>query len=146
MFDRIIVVCTGNICRSPIAERLLQLHFQGTATQVDSAGTAALVNYPADPMAQLVMEEHGYDIKAHRARQATQALLTSRDLILTLDQSHNDWISSRFPQLLGRTHKLGRWLGNKDVADPYRQPKAAFDQAYADIVACATEWARRLKR
>lgn len=145
MFDRIIVICTGNICRSPIAEILLRNHFQGTSTQVDSAGTAALVNHPADALAQQVMGEHGHDLKAHRAKQATQAMLTARDLILTLDQSHNNWISARFPQLLGRTHKLGRWLGNMDVADPYRQPKAAFDQAYDDIVKCTAEWAKRLR-
>jgi protein-tyrosine phosphatase len=144
MFDKIIVVCTGNICRSPMAEMLLQRHFAGTSTQVDSAGVAALVNHPADPLAQKVMEEHGYDIKEHRAKQATLALLTARDLILTLDQSHTDWISSRFPQLRGRTHKLGRWLDNMDVADPYRLPKAAFDRAYEDIVNCIAEWTRRL--
>jgi len=116
------------------------------AIQFCSAGTAALVNHPADPLAQQVMLEHGHDISHHRAQQATQAMLTSMDLILTLDQSHSDWIQARFPQLQGRTHKLGRWRKNMNIADPYRRPKAAFDQAYWDISLCVEDWITRIRR
>jgi protein-tyrosine phosphatase len=145
MFHKIIVVCAGNICRSPIAEALLKERLAGTEIKICSAGVVALVNHPADPFAQQVAQEHGYDISAHRAQQATQALLTSMDLILTLDNSHSEWIRLRFPQLLGRTHKLGRWLNNADIADPYRKPKEAFEQAFNEINRSTEEWIKRIK-
>jgi protein-tyrosine phosphatase len=144
MFQRIIVVCTGNICRSPIAEGLLRSRLVETGISVSSAGIAALVGHAADPFAQQVMQEHGYDISAHRAQQATQALLTSMDLILTLDQSHSEWIRLRFPQLQGRTYKLGRWSNNIDVADPYGRPEAAFEQSFAEISQYTDEWLKRI--
>ena len=144
MLHKIIVVCTGNICRSPIAEALLRQQLSIEKIQVCSAGIAALVHHPADPLARTVALEHGLDISAHRAQQATGALLTGMDLILTLDQSHSDWIRIRFPQLTGRTHKLGRWRDNADVADPYGKPQKAFEHAYQHITLCTQEWAKRL--
>jgi protein-tyrosine phosphatase len=142
MIRKIIVVCTGNICRSPLAEVILRNRLPGC--EVVSAGTAALIHHPADPKALIVAKENGWDISTHRAQQATQALLTSMDLILGLDQGHCDWIGAQFPQLQGRTHKLGRWRKNVDIADPYRRPQAAFDQAFAEINACSDDWIQRL--
>jgi len=144
MFSNIIVVCTGNICRSPIAEALLRKQLAGRDIQICSAGTGALVGYAADPFAQLVSREQGYDISAHRAQQASPALLSAMDLILTLDQTHTDWVRMRFPHLLGRTHKLGRWRNNMDIADPYRRPREAFEEAFQNISACTEDWLVRL--
>jgi protein-tyrosine phosphatase len=144
MFHNIIVICTGNICRSPIAEALLRARLSGKKCNIRSAGIAALVHHPADLLAQEVAKEHGYDLSPHRAQQATQALLTSMDLILTLDQTHTEWIRSRYPQLLGRTFKLGRWRNDADIADPYRKPKQAFDQAYTEIQQYAEDWVKRI--
>jgi protein-tyrosine phosphatase len=142
MFNKIIVVCTGNICRSPIGEQLLRERLSGA--QVLSGGVAALVGRPADPLAQQVMQENGHDISGHRAQQLTSALLTQMDLILAMDQSHVDWIRVRLPQLQGRVFKFGRWSGNVDVADPFRQPKAAFDQAYSEIRLYTEQWLERI--
>ena len=90
------------------------------------------------------MLEQGIDISAHRAQQATLSLLTSMDLVLTMDQSHSDWINRNFPQLRGRVHKFLKWRENRDVADPYRQPRAAFDAAYADIQVGVEDWLKRM--
>lgn len=144
MFQRILVVCTGNICRSPMAAALLRERLRDRGVEVHSAGIAALVHRPADPLAQQVMEAHGHDISAHRAQQATQAMLSTMDLILTLEQLHCDWIHSRYPQLHGRVHKLTRWRGNADIADPYGRTKTEFEQAYAEIEPCIEDWAQRL--
>lgn len=124
-----------------MAEILIKSKLQQSKIEVCSAGISALEGYPADPLACTIMQEQGHDLSNHRARQATQALLTRMDLILTLDQTHNNWVASRFPQLQGRTHKLGRWQGNADVADPYRKPRAAFDVAFADIQRYSDQWA-----
>lgn len=143
MFNRILVVCTGNICRSPIAEALLASRLPGS--EVRSAGVAALVGRPADPLAVEVMADQGLDISAHRAQQASLQLLSNMDLVLTLDRSHGDWINRNFPQLRGRVHKLLRWRDNGDVPDPYGMPKAFFEQAYADIAAGVDGWVRKLR-
>lgn len=144
MFNRIIVVCTGNICRSPIGEGLLKARLQGRNIDICSAGTGALVGYPADPMAVEVAADHGLDISAHRAQQATLPLLSAMDLVLTLDQGHSDWINAKYPQLRGRVHKILKWRENADVEDPYRHPKAAFEQAWTDIDAGIDEWLKKI--
>lgn len=144
MFNHLIVICTGNICRSPIAEALLRARFGGRVKQVVSAGTGALVGYPADPMAIDVAAEHGLDLTPHRAQQATLPLLSSMDLILTLDQTHSDWLNRQYPQLRGRVHKLLKWRENADVADPYQRPREAFIKAFDDIEAGVEDWLKKL--
>lgn len=144
MFNRIIVVCTGNICRSPIAEGLLKERLKARKLDICSAGTGALIGFPADPLAIEVAADHGLDISAHRAQQATLPLLSAMDLVLTLDQGHSDWINTKYPQLRGRVHKIMKWRDDADVADPYRQPKAAFEQAWVDIDAGIGDWMSKL--
>ena len=144
MFNRIIVICTGNICRSPIAEGLLKERLKDRSIEICSAGTGALVGHPADPLSIEVAAEHGLDLSAHRAQQATLPLLSAMDLILTLDQGHSDWINGKYPQLRGRVHKIMKWRENADIADPYRLPKAAFAQAWSDIDAGIADWLKKL--
>lgn len=143
MFNKILVVCTGNICRSPIAEGLLHARLPGKT--VRSAGVAALIGAPADPTAVELMAENGHDISGHIAQQATLALMSAMDVVLTLDQTHSDWINRTYPQLRGRVHKLLKWRQDADVMDPYRRPREAFEQAYRDIDEGVADWVKRLK-
>lgn len=148
MFDKILIVCTGNICRSPIGEALLRDRLAqknpSRPRRIMSAGVGALVGHPADPLAIEVCREAGLDIDGHRAQQATLPLMSSMDLILTLDQSHSDWINRQYPQLRGRVHKLLKWRKDADVPDPYRQPREAFDQAFELIEYGVDDWLKRL--
>lgn len=146
MLKNIAVVCTGNICRSPIAEGLLRERAAGQDLKIVSAGTYALSGQPADINSIEVMSARGYDIRAHRAQQATPSLLQWADLILTLDQTHSDWITGRLPHLRGRVFKLGKWRGNADIADPYRLPRAAFEKAYDEILIGVDDWLAKLKQ
>ena len=143
---KIVVVCTGNICRSPIAEFLLKERANGCDLEVISAGTFALVGHEADSGSQAVMEMHGFDISGHRAQQAAPALLTWADLILTLDQTHNSWIAERFPHIAPRVFKLGKWRGNVDIEDPYRKPLEAFEKAYDEISVAVDDWLGKLRQ
>lgn len=142
MINSVLIVCTGNICRSPIGEGLLAL--RAPQIRVSSAGVGAMVGWPADELAVAVMNDRGHDIAAHRARQLSRAMLAESDLVLTLDQHHSDWINGRFPEYRGKVHKILRWQGNADVPDPYRQPKAAFEESYRLIDSGIGDWLKRL--
>ncbi|HCD4379899.1 TPA: protein tyrosine phosphatase, partial [Klebsiella pneumoniae] len=72
MFDSILVVCTGNICRSPIGERILQRAFPGKI--IKSAGTGALVGQNADRQAYNVASQNGLSLDGHKGRQFTSSL------------------------------------------------------------------------
>jgi protein-tyrosine phosphatase len=144
MFSSVCVVCTGNICRSPMGEALLRERAGDRLKEVYSAGIGALVNHPADAHAIDVMAEHGIDISAHRAQQATQAVMTRADLVLTLDATHSRWLKRQYPELRGRVFKLLHWRDDADVPDPYRLPRSAFVQSYDLIVDGVEDWVKRL--
>ncbi len=135
MFSRILMVCVGNICRSPMAEGELRhrLSSRGIAAVVESAGLHALVGRPADEIAQALMGERGIDIAQHRARQLTPELIRSFELILVMEAEQQREVESIMPGARGRVHRLGRW-GGFDVPDPYRRDRAAFEGALALIL------------
>jgi len=133
VLDRILIVCVGNICRSPMAEGLLRQRFARRGRgQVESAGLAALVGHVADPFAQALLAERGIDIAKHRARQLTQALVTGVDLVIAMEDGHVREIEALVPGARGRVHRIGKF-GGFDVPDPYGEPRAEFEKALALI-------------
>ncbi len=143
-FDRVLVVCTGNICRSPMAEALLRARLGADRQiQVSSAGTGALVGMPADPQAQALMSARGIDIGAHRARQLNRQQLLVAPLVLVMDDSHARWIAQRVPEARGRVQQLGRWR-RLEIPDPYRRGPTAFEHALQLIDGCIDDWLQRL--
>lgn len=140
-FENILVVCVGNICRSPMAEALLKKRFPDK--NIDSAGVGALVGHSADPAAIKIMEEQNIDITTHLAKQIDENLAHKADLIFTMSDSQNKWIEERWPFCRGKTFKLGHW-SDKDIADPYKHEMSAFMTAYKDIVSSIEEWQDKL--
>ena len=140
-FENILVVCVGNICRSPMAEALLKQRFP--EKNIDSAGVGALVGHSADPSAIKIMEEQNIDITTHVAKQIDENLAHKADLIFTMSDSQNKWIEERWPFCRGKTFKLGHW-SDKDIADPYKHEMSAFMTAYKDIVNSIEEWRDKL--
>jgi len=140
-FDNILVVCVGNICRSPMAEALLKQRFPDK--NIDSAGVGALVGHSADPASIQIMQDQNIDLTNHVAKQIDEKLAQKADLIFTMSDSQNKWIEERFPFCRGKTFKLGHWNGN-DIADPYKHEMSAFQTAYQDIVRGIDEWQDKL--
>ena len=136
-FDNILVVCVGNICRSPMAEALLKQRFPNK--NIDSAGVGALVGHPADPAALEIMTEQQLDITKHVAKQLDEILAKKADIIFTMSDGQTKWIEERWPFCRGKTFKLGHWK-DKDIADPYKHEMSAFKAAYQDIVDSLEQW------
>ncbi len=143
MIRSVLVVCVGNICRSPLGERLLAAALPHLS--VGSAGLAAVVGEGADPDAAQVALEIGLDLGGHVARQLTEDIGKAHDLILVMEPGHKEEIMRRFPQLSGRTMLFDHWLGGRAIADPYRKPIEAHREARARISAAAAAWVERLK-
>ena len=140
-FDHILVVCVGNICRSPMAEALLKQRFPNKV--IDSAGVGALVGHAADPAALEIMTNQKIDIINHVAKQIDEGLAKKADLIFTMSDSQTKWIEERWPFCRGKTFKLGHWQ-DKDIADPYKHEMSAFQTAYQDIVVSLEQWADKI--
>ncbi len=146
MFNKILVVCVGNICRSPFGEYALKQRLP--SKQIASAGIAAkksgLVGKAADPMAVEVSEGLGINLSDHQSQQLTSSLCAQYDLILVMEKGHIEVLTEIAPEARGKTMLFGEWIGKKDIPDPYRQSKEAFDYAYQLIEQSADAWAKKL--
>jgi protein-tyrosine-phosphatase len=121
---RVVLVCTGNICRSPLAEALLQAALKERGVEgvtVSSAGTGAWDGAPASEGAYLVGLERGLDLSGHRARLLTREVVDQADLILTMARHHRARVQELGGE--GRVYVLGEYAGRSpeegEVSDPF---------------------------
>ncbi|KQQ57283.1 phosphotyrosine protein phosphatase [Pseudomonas sp. Leaf127] len=140
MFSELLVICTGNICRSPMAEAMLRARLATPGIQVHSAGLHALIGEPMDRLAQEVLRDHGLVPPAHQARQVDRHRLRRADLILAMEPSHLHGLFRLAPEIRGRTFLIGHWQHPTDIADPYRRAKTAFEQTYVHLSRCVDDW------
>lgn len=141
VFDNILVVCVGNICRSPMAAAILTKRYP--QKHIDSAGVSALVGHPADTKAIEVMAVDNIDISTHVAKQISEELVGKADLILTMSTGQTKWIEERWPHCRGKTFRVGHWI-DKDIIDPYRSPKSVFEVAKSNIVNSLEQWNEKI--
>jgi protein-tyrosine phosphatase len=146
LFNSILVICTGNICRSPYGEAKLKQLLPDI--HIDSAGVATeknhLQGFPADPLAIEVANELGFDLTQHKAKQATQVLVDSHDLIIAMDRNQMEVLCEMFPNARSKSFLFGHWIGLSSIEDPYRKDKVAFRQAFSNIDKAAQSWAGKL--
>lgn len=139
-FKSILIVCTGNICRSPVAEYLLRHQLDGSGPRIESAGLNAMAGHPMDPTALELLAQQGIDSESHRGRQLTTGLLRHADLILGMEYGHVAAIKRMAPEVSGKTVLFTRWSGGKDIPDPYRQHRIAFEHTHGLIERNAESW------
>ena len=145
MIRHILVVCVGNICRSPMAEALLRRELRGQdGITVESAGLGALVGHAASEHSVELMMDAGIDISAHRARQIHPDMVREADLVLVMEARHKRAIDDADPTARGKVHRLGEWQ-DRDIDDPYRQPRKAYEEALRDIETGVASWVTRIR-
>jgi len=152
--DQILLVCTGNTCRSPMAEviltHLLDVSAPRGAFEVVSAGTTAADGQPPSPEALEVMRESGLDLSRHRSRQVTAEMVTQARLVLTMTRRHRETLIGLFPEAADRVHTLRSYAGTvgpgseEDICDPLGSGVEAYRQAAGELRRAAEKTAERL--
>lgn len=135
--QNILVVCVGNICRSPMAEYLLKQHYPNL--HVESAGISGLVGHSADDKAQLCMHRLSIDMSGHIAKKLNAELIKKADLILVMSNNQQRHLEQTWPFSKGKVFRLGHWQ-NKNVSDPYQHDQKFFDDTCELIQQCVTDW------
>lgn len=130
MRTHILLLCTGNLCRSPMAEGLIRTLFPSHG--LFSAGLCALDGAPADPLAVALMREAGIDITSHRSRRLAGWMLAEAGAVYTMEAAQAAWLQQRHPRHARKIARLGDPCGT-DIPDPHGQSRAAFEQSYAAL-------------
>jgi len=146
MFNSVLMVCVGNICRSPMAEALLIDRLSDSnysRINIASAGVGALVGHEADATAKELMTEKNIDVSMHRARQLNTELISEYDLILVMEKGHINAVHNIAASSKGKVHLLGKW-SDFEISDPYMQPHREFEVALELIERGVDEWVEKV--
>jgi protein-tyrosine-phosphatase len=145
----VLVVCTGNSCRSPMAQGILAGLLESEPVLVYSAGTDAPAGMPATAHAVTAASELGADIGMHRAQQLTRELVRSADLILVMEEYHRQRVVELDPDAADRTKMLGGYPdGEREVGDPVGRPLEVYrrtaEEMRSELEKVAEDVRRRL--
>ena len=140
--QNILVVCVGNICRSPMAEFFLKTAHPGL--HIESAGLSAMVGHSADDKAIQCMDQLGIDMRTHVAKQINAELIKKSDLILVMSTNQQKHIEQTWPFAKGKVFRIGHWQG-QNVPDPYKHDQAFFDETCSNLQRYASDWQSHLK-
>lgn len=138
MFHNILVVCMGNICRSPTGERLMQVHFPDKT--IHSAGIIAKNDMPAYESAIRIAEQRNLSLQNHQSRRLTNEMCKKADLILVMEHAHIDKLHQQFPETRGKVMLFGQWLNKTEIPDPHKRSDEMFEHVYQLMEKAAIAW------
>lgn len=139
MDKRILFVCTGNTCRSVMAQGLFKnmLREKGIENvKVNSAGIAALPSYGIYGVLEKVLKEEGIEISNHKPTQITPQIVRDADLILVMERRHKEAILEMAQEVENRVFLLKEFAGEKenlDIPDPIGQPEEVYRKRLEEI-------------
>lgn len=142
----ILFVCTGNTCRSPMAEGIFKALLKDNNIDninVSSAGISTFEGDSANEKAIYTLRNKGIDIKSHKSRQITKEIIENSDLILTMTKSHKGMILNALPEYLNKIFTIKEYVyinnneeltgKNLDIADPYGLDYNIYEKCAAEI-------------
>ena len=149
MVTKLLFICTGNICRSPIAEVLAPVigAKHGHMVQAKSASTLGLKNKPADPHSITVCRWEGIDLSQHRSQPITKELVEWADYILVMDRKHAAHMYHKFPKSSqDKVLELGTFASMSTIPDPVGSWIYVFWQTKKRIIKSLEGFFKRLPK
>ena len=140
----VLIVCAGNVRRSPIAAALWRHKFREQPMWVQSAGLNALNGCGINPRAESVLTQHGLTGRPHIARQVTAGLVEEADIVLTMDGEQAVAVQELSKCAPGRTFTLGKWSGGIEIPDPHPYTTDAYLPVYRLIERAVDDWHEQL--
>ena len=149
----LVFICTGNVCRSSMAEGLARHMWEerwGARRDltVSSAGVAAWPGETASPQAVFALGEKGIDLRDHRSRPLSSEIMDQAGLILAMTRSHKEIILEHFPEASNKVFMLAEYagLGEKDVKDPYGESRIVYQACAEELATMITLVLERIAR
>ena len=142
MFDSLLIVCTANLCRSPIAQGLMQRTF--VDKHILSAGLMVNIAKPIAPLALSIAQQHGLDLSQHKATSLTQALCLHADLILVMENWQLHEVANYHFAIRGKVFLFGHWLNHMEIPDPFGKEHAMFEHTYSLLEQATQSWFGRI--
>lgn len=136
----VLMVCTGNVRRSPMAAALWRHRFREHPMVVQSAGLNALNGAGIDPQAEAALAERGLTGRPHIARQVTAALVEAADIVLVMDCAQAVAVQALSPCAVGRTFMLGKWSGGIEIPEPHPYSTDAYARVCCLIERAIDDW------
>ena len=145
MTTHLLFVCSGNICRSPMALGIAQRIATNKTLDVavDSAGTLMIYGRPADPHAVAVCKDIGVDISHHESKGITEELCDWSDHILVMELRHSAHIQRHYPQHSTKVIHLAHLIGQMEIPDPIGRWKRAFKKNRGLVEMAVTQLMKR---
>ncbi len=153
MKKNILFVCTGNSCRSVMAEGYFNRSVEEQANKflIGSAGVGAMDGYPASEETIRVMREHDIDVSGHRSRRLTAAMVRAADKIFVMEAMHREAILHAWPEAAEKVHLLTEYSPDDfkksfdiDIPDPIRMSDNFYDNVFQVIRECVTRIAEEM--
>jgi len=151
VIKRILFVCTGNACRSPMAKVLFEdmvskdQSLRSAEVEVDSAGTDAVLD-AATPEAIKVMSEYGLNLNSHQPKTVHSGLADWADLVLVMESWQKGEVARQIPAAAEKTYMLSEFVGERsDIPDPYHRGLEAYRKCAASLQSLLNKLAERLE-
>lgn len=149
-YQNILVICQGNICRSPVAEAMLKQALPHK--QVQSAGLSAVVGHGTEPTAAEIAMAAGLDVSGHIARQLNSEIIQWADLILAMSQHQRRQLGQMSTSAMGKSLLLGHWVhasgtranNGLDIPDPYKKSRETFEHVHELLRQAVELWVPKL--
>lgn len=140
--DSILVICVGNLCRSPVAGGFL--HQLLPEKKISSAGLKANPRLNRDAVTLDVATDLGLDLSNHTPRKLSAGLIEEHDLILVMEKFHQKAVLEKAPTAAGKMFLMGHWSAMREITDPFRQSIDLYQLVFSQLRHDAGQWAAKL--